>query len=90
MKENTIPTWRRLDNSAKIFPVSTGKRYSTVFRISAVMKETIQPNILKKAINQALKRFHDFKVKMKQGVFWYYFEENNKEIHVEEEKDYPC
>ena len=90
MKENTIPTWRRLDNSAKIFPVSTGKRYSTVFRISAVMKETIQPHILKKAVNQALNRFHDFKVKMKQGVFWYYFEENNKEIHVEEEKNYPC
>jgi len=40
MKKNEL-TWRRLDNSAKIFPVSTGKRYSTVFRISAVLKETV-------------------------------------------------
>ena len=24
--------WRKLDNSAKIFPISTGKKYSTVFR----------------------------------------------------------
>ena len=28
--------WRRLDNSAKIFPISAGKKYSTVFRLSAV------------------------------------------------------
>ena len=27
--------WRRLDNSAKIFPISAGKKYSTVFRLSA-------------------------------------------------------
>ncbi len=53
-KQKQIPTWRRLDNSAKIFPVSTGKRYSTVFRISAVLKETIKPAILEQAVKQAL------------------------------------
>ena len=33
--------WRRLDNSAKIFPISAGKKYSTVFRLSVVLKEKI-------------------------------------------------
>ena len=37
--------WRRLDNSAKIFPISTGKKYSTVFRLSALLKEKIEPEI---------------------------------------------
>ena len=32
-KENKL-YWRRLDNSAKIFPISAGKKYSTVFRLS--------------------------------------------------------
>ena len=38
-RKESIHYWRRLDNSAKIFPISAGKKYSTVFRFSAVMKE---------------------------------------------------
>ncbi len=87
-KENL--NWRRLDNSAKIFPISTGKKYSTVFRISALLKEKIDPKILKQALNITLDRYKIFKVKMKAGFFWYYLEENNKEPIIEEEKDYPC
>lgn len=89
-KKEEIPSWRRLDNSAKIFPVSTGKRYSTVFRISAVLKESIDPILLEEAVNKALVKFESFKVRLKQGFFWYYFEANTKEPIIEEEKEYPC
>lgn len=82
--------WRRLDNSAKIFPIASSKKYSSVFRLSAVLKEKIAPNILKKAVNIALKNLSSFKVKLKKGFFWYYFEDNNKEVIIEKEKDYPC
>ena len=82
--------WRRLDNSAKIFPIASSKKYSSVFRLSAVLKEKIEPMILKEAVNRVLKNLNSFKVKFKKGVFWYYFEENNKEIIIEREKDYPC
>ena len=44
-KEDRL-NWRRLDNSAKIFPISAGERYSTVFRLSALLNEKIEPNIL--------------------------------------------
>lgn len=84
------PEWRRLDNSAKIFPISAGKKYSTVFRLSAVLTENIEKAILEKAVEKALKTFIYFKVKMKEGFFWYYFEENDKKIKVEEEQEYPC
>ena len=82
--------WRRLDNSAKIFPIASSKKYSSVFRISAVLKETIEPEILKKAVNLALNTLNSFKVKLKKGFFWYYFEDNTKDIIIEQEKDYPC
>ncbi len=88
-KENGL-YWRRLDNSAKIFPISTGKKYSTVFRLSAVLKEKINPNVLEQAVKQALKKYQSFKVRMKPGLFWYYLEQNTKEPIVEEEQDYPC
>ena len=82
--------WRRLDNSAKIFPIASSKKYSSVFRLSAVLKETIEPEILKKAVNLALNTLNSFKVKLKKGFFWYYFEDNTKDIIIEQEKDYPC
>ena len=90
MSEGENLKWRKLDNSAKIFPLSAGKKYSTVFRISAVLKEKINPKILEKAVNIALEKYDSFKVKMKYGFFWYYLEENSKDPIIEEEKDYPC
>ena len=53
MKEKNLE-WRRLDNSAKIFPISAGKKYSTVFRFSVLLKEEINPQILEKAVKIAL------------------------------------
>ena len=82
--------WRRLDNSAKIFPIASSKKYSSVFRLSAVLKEKIDKETLKKAVDKVLENLPFFKVKLKKGAFWYYFEDNNKEIIIEEEKDYPC
>ena len=82
--------WRRLDNSAKIFPISAGKKYSTVFRLSVVLKEKVNPEILKKAVNKALEQYEFFKVSLKSGFFWNYLEYNAKEPIIEEEREYPC
>ena len=90
MKSENKLEWRRLDNSAKIFPLSTGKKYSTVFRLSVVLKEKIEPAILEEAVNIALEKFSSFKVRLRKGFFWYYFEQNTKKQIVEKEKNYPC
>ena len=88
-KKNKL-TWRKLDNSAKIFPLSTGKKYSTVFRLSVLLKEDIKPQLLQKAVIDTLEKYKSFKVRMKAGLFWYYLEHNTKNPIIEEEKDYPC
>lgn len=88
-KRNTLE-WRKLDNSAKIFPISTGKKYSNVFRLSAVLKEKINPDILEKAVKIALEKYKSFKVRLKDGFFWNYLEHNTKEPIIEQENEYPC
>lgn len=90
INNKNIFTWRKLDNSAKIFPLSTGARYSTVFRLSAVLKEEIDKKILNKAVRHTLSKYEFFQVRMKRGFFWYYLEHNNKLPIIEEEKEYPC
>lgn len=82
--------WRRLDNSAKIFPMSTGEKYSTVFRLSALLSDDINPKLLNQAVKKSLNKYDIFKVKMKAGFFWYYLEDNDKEPKVTCERDYPC
>ncbi len=82
--------WRRLDNSAKLFPISAGKKYSSVFRLSAILKENVNRKKLVQAVNKTLKKYPSFKVKMKQGFFWYYFENNGKNPVIRKEKEYPC
>lgn len=89
MKDSKLE-WRRLDNSAKIFPISAGKKYSTVFRLSVVLKEKVNPKILEEAVNIALEQYKSFRVRMKTGFFWYYLEYNPKKPIIEEERDYPC
>lgn len=89
MKDKNLE-WRRLDNSAKIFPISAGRKYSTVFRLSVVLKEKIDPYLLQEAVEKALGVYSFFKVRMKDGFFWNYFEYNPKKPLVEEEREYPC
>lgn len=85
-----IPKWRKLDNSAKIFPLSSGRKNSTVFRLSVILKENIDVKILKKAVIESLDRYKCFKVKMKKGFFWHYLKFNEKTPIIEKEKNEPC
>lgn len=82
--------WRRLDASAKLFPFISNKKLSSVFRISVVLKERIKPEILEKALNQVLVKHPSFKVMLRRGFFWYYFEQNTKDAKIEIENTYPC
>ena len=89
-KNEKKKSWRKLDNSAKIFPLSESNKYSTVFRYSVVLKESVDKEMLEKAVLKALTRYKEFKVKMTRGIFWYYLEENTKKPIIQEEIYYPC
>ena len=83
--------WDKLDNTAHIFPVIAGEAVSNVYRISVTLKEEIQKEILQEALNMVLPKFNGFNVRLRQGIFWYYFEENGKPAPtVMEETNYPC
>ncbi|MGD9604691.1 MAG: hypothetical protein AB7V00_00885 [Bacilli bacterium] len=68
--------WYRLDNAAKVFPSVSGRKRSNIFRLAMTLKEEVDPDILQIALEETINRFPSFKVKLKRGFFWFYFEEN--------------
>lgn len=83
--------WERLDNTAHLFPAIAEETMSNVYRISVTLTELIDAEILQQALDVVLPKFDGFNLRLRQGVFWYYFEENGKPApRVREENSFPC
>ena len=83
--------WEKLDNTAHLFPVISGEDMSNVYRISIELHEEIRQDILQKALDIVLPKFNGFNLRLRHGVFWYYFEENGKPApKVKLETKAPC
>ncbi len=83
--------WDKLDNTAHLFPVIAGEAMSNVYRISIILNEEIQEEQLQQALDMVLPKIAGFNLRLRQGVFWYYFEENGKPApRVQKEDTYPC
>ena len=70
------PVWYKLDNAAMMYSAIQKENYSAIYRFSAVMTELVDPEALQRAIDKTLPRFPGFRVRIKRGAFWYYFEPN--------------
>ncbi len=83
--------WERLDNTAHLFPAIAGENMSNVYRICVTLSELVDEELLQQALDIVLPKFDGFNLRMRKGVFWYYFEENGKPApKVVEETNFPC
>lgn len=63
---------------------------SSTYRICATLKEPVKKELLQKAEEMVLAQFLTFRMRLRMGFFWYYFEENDRKApEVQEESDYP-
>ncbi len=82
--------WYKLDNAAKIYPAISGPGSGSVFRIAAQLTADVDPQILQEALSTVILRFPTFGVRMKRGLFWYFFESNPEIPEVTVEQAPPC
>ena len=83
--------WDKLDNTAHLFPSIAEESMTNVYRISVELNEEVQREALQQALDIVLPKFDGFNVRLRTGVFWYYFEENGKKPpKVTEEAMFPC
>lgn len=83
--------WYKLDLSAIVYPTLQRKDFSSVYRLSVLLKEDINPEILQKALDRTMPRFPTYKAAIRKGVFWRYLEPNNRPgPFVKEDVSNPC
>lgn len=70
--------WYKLDLSAIVYPTLQRRDFSSVYRLSVVLKEPVNPDILQNAVDIALKRFPTYKTAIRKGLFWRYLELNDR------------
>lgn len=82
--------WYPLDDSAKIYPLSTKHGQMAVFRLSVYLKENVVPELLQMALTFTIKRFPSFATTVKKGFFWHYLDTSKRRYFVEQETELPC
>lgn len=83
--------WERLDNTAHLFPAIAGENMTNVYRICVTLSELVEPELLQQALDDVLLKMDGFNLRLRKGIFWYYFEENGKPApRVSEEYLFPC
>lgn len=81
--------WLRLDNAAKIYPAARRQNWSNVFRLSATLKDNVDKEVLKSALDVTMRRFPSLAVRLQKGLFWYYLEQLSDVPDIMEESSYP-
>ncbi len=77
-KKKNQTVWYKLDLSAIVYPTLQRKDFSSVYRLSVVLKEQINPKVLQEAVDRTLPRFPTYKASIRKGLFWRYLEPNDR------------
>lgn len=71
-----------IDQSAKYYPIMSTKKAQSLFCISAKMFDEVDRDVLEVALNDVLNRFQAYKVRLKKGYAWHFFELNDAPAKV--------
>lgn len=79
--------WHKLDNTAKIYPLSLNNKTQNLFRFAVELTEDVNPDILASALTSTIKRYPSLNVSLRQGIFWHYLEQLNGKPSIYEDSD---
>lgn len=83
--------WYELDLSAIVYPTLQRRDFSSVYRLSVLLREEVDPAVLQQALDRTLPRFPTYKAAIRKGLFWRYLEPNNRPgPFVQEDVKNPC
>jgi hypothetical protein len=90
-KANAGPraSWFKLDNAAILFPTVASESITTLFRMQITLRSPINVTMLQEALDAIHPRYPYFLVRLRSGLFWYYFELIGKKPLLMADSRYP-
>ncbi len=88
-KKVSSKEWYEIDNAGLIYPAQATEDWNLVFRVSAVMKEKVDEDVLNKALQDMVYRFPTFMTCLRKGFFWNYLERMERLPVVEKSDRHP-
>lgn len=82
--------WVRLDNASNIFLAAMNSQDTKVFRLSAEMEETVDPDFLQQALEVTYANYRLYHSVLRRGIFWYYLEESELRPQVKLDTNPTC
>ena len=83
-------TWYKLDAFAKTYSSIISEGRTTCFRLSVLLYENIEVEILKKVTENLQEKYPFYNSELKKGIFWNYLQQKNTPLQVVPEIAYPC
>lgn len=71
-----------LDSSARFYPFLTTRKSQSLFCVGVALNESVDKEILRRAVNDVIARFPLYKTRLAKGYNKYYLKENVKEVNV--------
>ncbi|MCR5357628.1 MAG: hypothetical protein K6E63_09550 [Lachnospiraceae bacterium] len=69
--------WYRLDNVAKVFLAAHNKRNPRSIRVSCILNEPVDADVLQQALEITVKHRPQIQVRIRRGFFWHYLEQTD-------------
>ncbi|MDH7483166.1 MAG: hypothetical protein QHH01_00910, partial [Spirochaetales bacterium] len=82
--------WYALDNAGTIMPSVTDDIVSSLFRFEAELDAPVDIQALREALKRTVRRMPYFNVRLRRGIFWYYFEQCSDDPPVFPDSPSPC
>lgn len=81
--------WLKLDNAATIYPAQVRRNYAAMFRFTVTLNEDVDKKVLQQALDNVMQRFPNFHYRLRQGLFWCYFDYINNKPFIQEDYKNP-
>lgn len=82
--------WVRLDNASNIFLAAMNARDTKVYRMSAEVADTVDPELLQQALDKVYEQYPLYQSVLRRGVFWYYLEKSELKPRVRLDTNPTC
>lgn len=66
--------WMKVDTASIMFSSLSSKKWGRTFRMAVIMKDKVQPELVKKAASDLMPRYPSMHTCIKKGFFWNYQE----------------